>query len=136
MLGFVRGDEDAEICRLKNIFFCHAVEWLLPKTNPSMPGKSTPLDFDPFRSDLFVPYFQNKSVGWTAQVDNVTLVTAEERAIEMGKPVSEMNAAYYFRFQLNNCKVTPSRDVGKLVTPWHGKPIQCRLSELALCQKC
>jgi len=136
MLGFVRGDEDAEICRLKNIFFCHAVEWLLPKTNPPVPGKSTPLDFDPFRSHLFVPYFKNKLVGWTAQVDNVTLVTAEERAIEMGKPVSEMNAAYYFRFQLNNCKVTPSRDVGKLVTPWHGKPIQCRLSELALCQKC
>jgi predicted component of viral defense system (DUF524 family) len=133
LLGFVRDEEGSEACRKASVFFCHAVErnvaasWEL--------GAPTDLDFDPFRSDLFLAYAQNRSASWIAEVEKVRLVTAAERAAELGTPVADMKAAYYYRFQLANIRDIAPRDVFELVYRRPGKPIAKTLSELAACPR-
>jgi predicted component of viral defense system (DUF524 family) len=137
LLGYVRDDAAALDCRNTQTFFCHAVEW---KKNaegkiiePRQPDESTDLQFDPFRSDFFVAYQAAKSFGWVAKVEEVKLVSALERANEVQRPVTEMKAAYYYRFQLAEIQEITPRDVSNLVASRPGKPRACRLSEFALC---
>jgi hypothetical protein len=131
LLGFVRDDLGAETCRQASVFYCHAVEWK-PDCS-SEPGEATDLKFDPFRSDFFIPYFENRTVNWVAKVKEVNLVTAQERANEIHRPIEKMKAAYYYRFQLEDIQEIASRDVSTLVHRRPGKPIARALSDFASC---
>jgi|GEM_PF-295068 len=131
LLGYVRDEAGSEACRMANVFFCHAVE--RNPTAPDMAGAPTDLKFDPFRSDLFVAYSQHRSAAWVAEVQEVRLVSAAERAAEFGLPESAMKAAYYYRFQLANARDTAPRDVSVLVHRRPGKPIAKTLAEFAGC---
>jgi hypothetical protein len=97
LLGFVRGDSGASACKATKTFYCHAVEWKKEAARnvdgSGDPGKPTNLDFDPFRSDVFVAYYQNTAEDWVAKVADVKIVTAKERAEETGGQLMEMNAA-------------------------------------------
>jgi hypothetical protein len=139
LLGFVREEQAAEACRNASVFFCHAVEWKAgAPRNPDgsgEPGTPTDLDFDPFRSDLFTAYCQNTTAPWVAVVKEVKLVTAAERADELHLRLNQMNAAYYYRFQLENIQTVSSRDVSPLVHRRPGKPIARPLSEFAFCNR-
>ena len=131
LLGFVRDEQGSEACRQSSVFFCHAVEW---KTDHSgEPGAPTDLDFDPFRSDLFVAYSRSTSASWLAAVQEVRLVTAAECAVERGQTLAEMKAAYYYRFQLHKIQPIARRNVAELVHRRPGKPIARTLSEFATC---
>lgn len=137
LLGFVRDEQGAEACCKASVFFCHAVEWKsgIPR-NPDgsgEPGPTTDLDFDPFRSDLFTAYCQNTTAPWVAVVKEVKLVTAAERAQELQEPLTQMNAAYYYRFYLENIQTISRRNVSSLVHRRPGKPIARPLSEFADC---
>jgi PD-(D/E)XK nuclease superfamily len=137
LLGFVRDERAAEACRNASVFFCHAVEWRsgVPR-NPDgsgEPGTPTGLNFDPFRSDLFAAYCQNTTAPWVAEVKEVRLVSAAERARELTQPLTQMNAAYYYRFQLHSIRTAPRRNVSDIVHHRPGKPIACPLSEFARC---
>jgi predicted component of viral defense system (DUF524 family) len=131
LLGFVRDEEGNDACRKASAFFCHAVERMADA--PSVSGAPTALDFDPFRSDLFVAYAQNRSASWMAHVKEVRLVTAAQRAAELVLPESSMKAAYYYRFQLQDIQAINSRDVSGLVQHRPGKPIARTLAEFAAC---
>lgn len=137
LLGFVRDAAGAEACRNAMAFYCHAVEWnnVFPRNadGSGEPGNATELGFDPFRSDFLIGYHQNRTASWTAKVREVRLITAQERAAELGRPLSEMKAAYYYRFQLETIKEITARNVTSLVAHRSGKPRHCRLSEFALC---
>ena len=133
LLGYVRSEQEAELCREKRVFFCHGVEWDDPKSPDRKPGKTSDLDFDPFRSELFVAYNSGRSAAWIAPVGEVKLVTARERATEQGREVGEMRAAYYYRFQLGEAVGYPRLDVSECVKRRPGKPVQKALSELAAC---
>ncbi len=131
LLCYVRGEDAALDCRNTHTFFCHAVEW---KTDASgEPGEATDLQFDPFRSDFFVAYYRRQTAGWVAKVKEVKLVTAQERATEVGRPLTDMHAAYYYRFQLEDIQEIAPRDVTDLVAHRPGKPAARRVSEFALC---
>jgi predicted component of viral defense system (DUF524 family) len=131
LLGFVRSQRSADTCLQTSVFFCHAVEW---KADASFePGAPTDLDFDPFRSELFVAYSQNTSAPWLANILNVRLVTAAECAKERFQPLTEMKAAYYYRFQLGNLQPIARRDIASLVDRRPGKPVAGTLSEFAAC---
>ena len=95
--------------------------------------------------------FVNKvTAPWLAKVENVRIVSAEERVVEMNPgmvalPESErqeseraklekMGAADYYRFQLGEFHGEPARNVETLVPRRPGKPIGCTLAELANCQ--
>ena len=131
LLGYVRGEDAAQDCRNTHTFFCHAVEW---KTDASgEPGDATDLQFDPFRSDFFVAYYRRQTGGWVAKVKEVKLVTAQERAAEVGRQLTDMHAAYYYRFQLEDIQEIAPRDVTDLVAHRPGKPVARRVSEFALC---
>ena len=97
------------------------------------PGEATDLQFDPFRSDFFVAYYRRLTAGWVAKVKEVKLVTAPERAAEIGRPLSDMHAAYYYRFQLEEIQEISPRNVSELVAHRPGKPRACRVSEFGLC---
>ena len=131
LLGFVRDDVGSEACRNAGVFFCHAVE--RDDAAPGGAGAPTDFCFDPFRSDLFVAYAQNRSAAWMAEIKEVRLVTAAERATELGSSESSMKAAYYYRFQLQNIQAVAYRDVSGLVQRRPGKPIARTLTEFAAC---
>ena len=131
LLGFVRDDVGSEACRNASVFFCHAVE--RDNTAPGEAGAPTDLSFDPFRSDLFVAYAQNRSAAWMAEVKEVRLVTAAERAAELGLSESSMKATYYYRFQLHSIQAVTCRDISGLVKRRPGKPIAKTLSEFVAC---
>jgi predicted component of viral defense system (DUF524 family) len=137
VLGFVRDDVEAEYCYQTKTFFCHAVEWdesvARSSDGSGKPGKTTDLDFDPFRSDLFVVYHQNCSTEWVADVSQVKLVSATQRASEMRRKLSEMHAAYYYRFDLINVQPAKRRDVSTMVHRRPGKPIAVSLATFASC---
>lgn len=137
LLGFVRGDPESEDCRKASVFYCHAVEWQHrasdPKPSHPVPGTPTDLDFDPFRSDLFVAYHQNTSAAWMAEVRDVKLVHANERARELGASPESMHAAYYYRFQLEAIQAIAPRAVDRLVSKRPGKPVARPLTEFAAC---
>ena len=63
----------------------------------------------------------------------VKLVSAQERADELDRPLKDMKAAYYYRFELDEIEETDARDVTGLVARRPGRPRACRLSEFALC---
>ncbi len=133
LLGFVRDDLGASACKDTKTFFCHAVEWkkrTARKADGSgEPGEATNLDFDPFRSDIFVPYYHNTTADWLARVGEVRLVTAKERAVETGRQLTEMKAAYYYRFALSEIEHNIQRDVSLLAHRRPGKPVACTLSD-------
>lgn len=136
LLGFVRGDSDASLCKGTKTFFCHAVEWkkgtVRKGDGSGEPGEPTSLNFDPFRSDVFTAYCQNTAADWVAKVVDVRIVTAKDRAAETGRQLCEMNAAYYYRFALSEIQHTLRRDVSHLVRRRPGKPVACRLSDFVL----
>jgi len=133
LLGFVRDKSGAYACKSTKTFFCHAVEWkkgTVRKSDGSgEPGEPTELDFDPFRSDVFVPYYQNTAADWVAKVLEVKIVTAKDRAIETVRQLTEMKAAYYYRFTLSEIEHTVRRDISHLVQRRPGKPVASNLSE-------
>ena len=131
LLAFVRDEDGSEACRKTSVFFCHAVERNVAASWE--PGAPTDLNFDPFRSDLFLAYAQNRSASWIAEVREVRLVTAAERAAELETTVADMKASYYYRFQLANIRDIAPHDVSELVYRRSGKPIAKTLSELAAC---
>jgi predicted component of viral defense system (DUF524 family) len=131
LFGWVRDGETALACKEASVFFCHAVEW--QKTETDSPGPPTDLQFDPFRCNLFVAYYQNHSFPWIAEVADVRLVTAQERAAELGVKPEKMKAAYYYRFQLRNLHDIAQRDVEKIVRRRPGKPVANTLNEFAKC---
>jgi predicted component of viral defense system (DUF524 family) len=131
LLGFVRNEAEGDLCRSSGTFFCHAVEWA--DCAAMIAGAPTDLRFDPFKSDLLTVYTSNTSAGWLAEVGNVRLVTAAERASETGRPLNAMNAAYYYRFQLSAFQAASPRDVSGLVSRRPGKPVAKQLSEFAQC---
>lgn len=132
LLGFVRDDDDARSCRETATFYCHAIEY--QNSVDGEPGQPTDLDFDPFRSDLLVVYHQGLSAPWIAAVREVSLISAEDRAVELGRAPSEMGAAYYYRFQLADFEDALIRDVRPLVRRRPGRPVACRLVDFAECQ--
>ena len=131
LLGYVRGEDAALDCRNTLTFFCHAVEW--KPDGAGEPGEATDLQFDPFRSDFFVAYYRRQTAAWVAKVKEVKLVTAQERTTEIGRPLTEMHAAYYYRFQLEDIQEMAPRNVSELVAHRPGKPRACRVSEFGLC---
>lgn len=131
LLGFVRSETEAQQCRSAASFFCHGVEWKHWETMTA--GASTDLEFDPFRSELLAVYNANKTAPWVAEVSEVKLVRAAERAAETGRPPNEMNAAYYYRFQLKNFQDVEPRNVAGLVKKRPGRPVAHSLSAFALC---
>jgi hypothetical protein len=130
VLGYLRPDEDPEDYRKKGVFFCHAVEWDIARE----PGNPTKLDFDPFRADLIGVFQKNVSAPWLGKVREVKMVTAAERAAELGRPESGMRAAYYFRFAYDDCADEPPRDVSSIVPPRPSKPVGCTLAQLGQCK--
>ena len=96
-------------------------------------GKPTSLDFDPFKSDQFVAYQAGRTFDWIAEVVEVRLVTATERATEVRRSLPEMRAAYYYRFQLRNPSSGIGRDVSALVAKRPSDPRQTTLEKLAAC---
>jgi hypothetical protein len=137
LLGYVRDQAAADDCRKALAFFCHAVEWdkSVPRgaDGSGAAGKPTPLDFDPFKSDQFVAYQAGRTFNWTAEVVEVRLVTAADRATEIKRTLPEMRAAYYYRFQLRNASGVPVRDVSTVVAKRPSDPRQITLEKLAAC---
>ena len=137
LLGFVRDDEGARACHETGTFFCHAVEWSkeFPRNRDGSGnfGEPSILDFDPFRSDLLIVYHHARNAPWVAKVFAVKLVSAAERAAEIGRELKEMGAAYYYRFQLGDFRMAESRDISSIVQRRPGKPIACRLNDFAAC---
>lgn len=137
LLGYVRDKQAAEDCRRTLTFFCHAVEWDEDVTRGAVgsgsAGKPTSLDFDPFKSDQFVAYQAGHTFAWMAEVTEVRLVTAAERATEVGRSLADMRAAYYYRFELRNITAGEVRDVSLLVAIRPSVPRQITLEKLAAC---
>lgn len=130
VLGYLRPDEDPDEYRNKGVFYCHAVE----RDSTGDPGKPTPLNFDPFRAELIGVFQKNVSAPWLGKVREVKMVTAAERAAELGRPESGMRAAYYFRFAYDDCADEPPRDVSSIVPPRPSKPVGCTLAQLGQCK--
>jgi hypothetical protein len=131
LLGFVRNEAGARRCRETATFSCHGVEW--KDRAARVPGDATDLQFDPFKADLLAVYTSNRTAPWLAEVKMVKLVSAAERAAETARPVGEMQAAYYYRFELQNFQDISSRDVRTLVEHLPGRTISKPLSDFALC---
>ena len=68
-----------------------------------------------------------------ARVSVVKLVSAAERAREVGRELTEMKAAYYYRFQLAEIQPARARDVSIIVNRRPGRPIACALTHFAAC---
>lgn len=86
LLGYVPDKKTADAYKSALTFFCHAVDWTDAKQHAcdglGKPGAPTGLKFDPFKSDQFVAYQANRTFPWVAEVEEVHLVTAAERATE------------------------------------------------------
>lgn len=135
VLGFVRSGEDPEIYRSNRVFFCHAVEWLddsLP-IESRRPGAATKLGFDPLRAELLGVYKGKVTAPWLAKVLEVRIVSAADRAQELGRTLESMKAAYYYRIQLGDFHDEPSRDLSQLIKSRAAKPFACTLADLARC---
>jgi hypothetical protein len=133
VLGYLREDANPDEYRANGVFYCHAVEWD-EHANPRKPGRPTRLKFDPFRADLLGVFQRNVSAPWLGTVREVRMVTAAERASELGLTEDEMHAAYYFRFAFDNCSDEPSRDVSSIVPPRPSRPVGCTLADLGRCK--
>ena len=137
LLGWVRDAQGAENCRNTGTFFCHAIEW--DKTvsrnadGSGQAGAPAYPKFDPFRSDQFVAFQAGRTFPWMAEVEDVRLVTAASRAVELKRPLSEMRAAYYYRVKLKNVTDGMIRDVSGIVPPRPGEPLHTTLRTLAGC---
>jgi hypothetical protein len=125
LLGFVRDNASAAKCRTHGAFFCHAIEFGTAGTA----GVPSRLDFDPFKSEFLVVYNRSRTATWIARIDDVRLVSAAERAKELRQPMRDMNAAYYYRFQLQRFEEIASRDVSQLIHQRPGKPTACSLQQ-------
>ena len=152
VLGFLPESENPKEYEARKVFFCHAVEWSKEKGSigERRPGSATKLGFNPLRADWMGVFVNKVTAPWLAKVENVRIVSAEERVVEMNPgmvalPESErqeseraklekMGAAYYYRFQLGEFHGEPARNVETLVPRRPGKPIGCTLAELANCQ--
>jgi hypothetical protein len=130
VLGYLRPDEDHGEYRNKGVFYCHAVE----RDSAGDPGKPTALNFDPFRAELIGVFQKNTTAPWLGKVREVKMVTSAERAAELGRPETEMRAAYYFRFAFDDCSYEPPRDVTSIVPPRPSKPVGCTLAQLGQCK--
>jgi predicted component of viral defense system (DUF524 family) len=130
VLGYLRPDENPNDYRSKGVFYCHAVEW----DTAGEPGKPTRLNFDPFRADLLGVFQKNVTAPWIGKVREVKMVTAADRAAELGRSANEMKAAYYFRFSFDNCSDEQPRDVASIVSPRPSKPVGCTLAQLGQCE--
>jgi hypothetical protein len=62
------------------------------------------------------------------------MVTAADRAAELGRSANEMKAAYYFRFSFDDCYDEMSRDVTSIVSQRPSKPVGCTLARLGQCK--
>lgn len=67
-------------------------------------------------------------------MENVWIVTADDRAKELKRDLSTMKAVYYYRIQFGHSHEEPPRDVSRLVGPRPSKPVACSLAELARCK--
>lgn len=136
VLGFVRQAEDPEVYRAIQVFFCHAVEWLDGSLPPGerLPGAATKLSFDPLRAELLGVFQGKVTAPWLAKVLEVRIVSASERALELGRSIESMKAAYYYRIKLGDFLDEPQRDVSGLVGPRPSLPIACTLAKLAGCK--
>ncbi len=136
VLGFVRSGEDLEVYRSSRVFFCHAIEWLDGSIPPDerTPGAATKLDFNPLRADLLGVYQQKITAPWLANIEEIRIVSAHERALEMGRSVESMKAAYYYRFRLGDFLGEMRRDVVGMIGARMGKPFGCSLADLARCK--
>lgn len=132
LLGFLRSGESQEEYMTRRVFYCHAIEW--GESAQVSPGLATKLEFDPFRAEFLV-LFQNKhTLPWIAKIQEVRIVTAEERADELRRTVSTMRAAYYFRFAFDSPAEMIARQVSTLVKHRPGRPVAVTLGELAACK--
>jgi predicted component of viral defense system (DUF524 family) len=131
VLGWVRDEAQGENCRRTQSFVCHAVEWATGDEHRK-PGRPTQLLFDPYAADFLIVFNANKSMEWYATVNTVALISADQRASEIGSEESLMGAAYYYRFSLSDIQSMRVRDVRDLVWRRPSKPIVCRLSEFSL----
>jgi hypothetical protein len=71
-----------------------------------------------------------------AKVDALKRVQAEtaaECALERGQSLTEMRAAYYYRFQLHQLRPIARRNVGTIVHQRPARPVARTLSEFATC---
>ena len=137
VLGFLREGDDPEIYRKRGVFFCHAVEWENAGHLPPeecKPGMPTSLGFDPLRADWLAVFQKKITAPWLGKVENVRIVTADDRAKELKRDLSAMKAAYYYRIQFGHSHEEPPRDVSPLVGPRPSKPVACTLAELAKCR--
>lgn len=136
VLGFVRRGEDPEVYRSNRVFFCHAVEWLDGSMPPDerTPGAATRLGFDPLRADLLGVYQEKVTAPWLAKVMEIRIVSAHDRALELGRSPESMKAAYYYRFQLGDFLDEMRRDVDGFIRAREGKPFGCTLADLARCK--
>jgi hypothetical protein len=137
VLGFLREENDPEAYRTRGVFFCHAVEWenagpLPPEERK--PDVPTSLGFDPLRADWLAVFQKKVTAPWLGKVENVRIVTADDRAKELKRDLSTMKAAYYYRIQFGHSHEEPPRDVSSLVGPRPSKPVGCTLAELAKCK--
>jgi hypothetical protein len=136
VLGFLREENDPEAYRTRGVFFCHAVEWenagpLPPEERK--PDVPTSLGFDPLRADWLAVFQKKVTAPWLGKVENVRIVTADDRAKELKRDLSTMKAAYYYRIQFEHSHEEPPHDVTPLVGPRPSKPVVCSLAELARC---
>lgn len=130
VLGYIRPSENPADYRVKGVFYCHAIE----RDGVGNPSKPTPLNFDPFRAELIGLFQKNKTAPWLGKVREVKMVTAAERAAELGHPEPEMRAAYYFRFAFDDCFDEPPRDVSSIIQLRPSKPVGCTLAQLGQCK--
>ena len=135
LLGFVHNDEEANLCYETKTFFCHALEWSKesPRLSDGSGVSGEPSKVELSRYDLLVLHNRGRSTPWVAKVVDVKLVSAAERAAELGRRLIEMGAAYYYRFQLDDFRKADSRDVSSITQKRPGKPITCSLDEFATC---
>jgi hypothetical protein len=68
-----------------------------------------------------------------AEVADVRVVAAAERASEVKRSLPAMNAAYYYRFQLRNVSAAAARDVSAVIPQRERVPRQITLEKLAFC---
>ena len=137
MLGYVENEGDALLSQKTQAFFCPAVEWEVSAVGDDVtlrtPGEASDLQFDLFSSEFFIAYYGQQTASWVAQVKEVKLVAAQERATEIGCSLEDIHAAYYYRFQLEEIQEIASREVSTLILNCSNKSRVCRVSEFALC---
>ena len=137
LLGYVENEGDALLCQKTQAFFCPAVEWEVSAVGDDVtlrtPGEASDLQFDLFSSEFFIAYYGQQTASWVAQVKEVKLVAAQERATEIGCSLEDIHAAYYYRFQLEEIQEIASREVSTLILNCSNKSRVCRVSEFALC---